>query len=110
MKKHIISGLVFAMATFTPLATCLATATSVSAATKPAIIRCIGDDCSLRPVPVRTKPDPYISSLQRSVTVGAGMAAATEVVLNPRNQDVLKALGAAELFGVHSTSTRRGPT
>jgi len=98
MKKHIISGLVFAMATFTPLATCLATATSVSAATKPAIIRCIGDDCSLRPVPVRTKPDPYISS------------AATEVVLNPRNQDVLKALGAAELFGVHSTSTRRGPT
>jgi hypothetical protein len=101
MKKHIIAGLVFAVATLTPLVICLAAATSVSATTKPAIMRCIGDDCSLRSVPVRTKSDPYMSSLQRSVIVGAGMAAVTEVVLNPHNQDVLKALGAAELFAVH---------
>lgn len=77
MKKQIIGGLVFAIATFSPLVTCLAAATSASATSRPVIVRCIGDTCSLGPGSGRTKPHRHISPLQRSVNVGVGMATVT---------------------------------
>ena len=98
MRKGIISSLAVAMATcVTPTLVTAATATAASATTRAAARPYIPARSNLRPQPVVINPHSFVDDLQLLVRVGSLTATVTKVGLSSANQDVEKALGAAEL-------------